>query len=338
MTVTPLSIDLVIKSFSRDYASLTYLLRSISSNLTGYRKLFLFLDDEEYTEAFCGSISSYVQPNWEIQRCVKYARPGYIEQQLYKLNVRNFTDADFILPLDSDMVVFRKADVNDWLIEGKAVIPYGSWTSPCSYPPVGLHSKMISEGLDVRHNIEQMIALIRQKHSALGCSNLLEHDNVLSFTYDGSRYSLSRANPHSAWLSSIRQLTDSPIDTMRAHYMFSKPGICHLNSRIFSMFGVPLDIAVDSSEIFPVFSEYQVYGNLIKESPDLLRHTMVGPDSYHSFTSRLPVIKCNSRQETATPVYDNILNGLYSNCPDRNHVLQLIRTSRQSINPLEDWC
>ena len=98
-----------------------------------------------------------------------------------------------------------------------------------------------------------------------------------------------------------------------------------------------LDSAVDSGNVFPVFSEYQVYGNLIKDNPEDLNHSLLGPDNYSHFTSNLPVIKCNSRQESAFSVYEEILNGSYCDYSDRNHVLQLIRIARQAVNPMEDW-
>ena len=105
-----------------------------------------------------------------------------------------------------------------------------------------------------------------------------------------------------------------------------------------SAFGMALDSAVDSGNIFPIFSEYQVYGNLVKDNPSPLHHTMLGPDNYNHFTSNLPAIKCNSRQESAYSVYEEILNGLYSGCSDRNQVLQSLRVARQAVNPNEEWC
>lgn len=335
---TPPSIDLVVKSFSRDYIALKYLLRSIARNLSGYRRLYLFLDNEECLNEFYHSISDFICPQWCIQVCDTYSRSGYLEQQLYKLNLSNFSDADFLLPLDSDMIVYRKSTVADWLLDGKAVIPFGHWDSLCSYPPVGLHSRIAEMGLEIRHSLDQMISIIKEKPQELGCSNLNELDNTLSFVYDGSRYSIDPRRPHRAWLSSIRQLSDKPIDTMIAHYMLSKEGIAHVHSRISKDFAVPLDIAVDSCKVFPVFSEYQVYGNLINDNPEAFNHTMIGPDSYSNFTQHLPILKCNSRQPSAYSVYDQILDGVYAECSNRNDFLHALRAERQLINPLEDWC
>jgi len=335
---TPLTIDLVIKSFSRDYTALEYLLRSIARNLSGYRKLYIFLDEEDGFHEFYECIEDLIRPQWLIQLCDAYSRSGYLEQQLYKLNFHKYTDADFILPLDSDMIIFRESTVEDWLFNGKALIPFGNWESAGSYPPLSLHSRLINEGLAVRHNIDQMVDIIKIKHKELGCSNLVESGGKLGFIFSGSMYSLDRNRPHTAWLSSIRQLTEEPIDTMRAHYMFSREGIDYLESRILSDFGMSLDSAVDSPEVFPVFSEYQVYGNLIRDYPESLNHNMIGPENYSHFTSGLPVIKCNSRQESAYFVYEEILNGSFSEYTDRNQLLQVLRTQRQAFNTKEEWC
>jgi hypothetical protein len=335
---TPPTIDLVIKSFSRDYTALKYLLRSIVRNLTGYRNLYLFLDDEDGFNEFYESIRNLASPQWQVCRCDFYSRSGYLEQQLYKLNFSKFSDADFILPLDSDMIIYRESTVWDWLLDGKAVIPFGNWESLCAYPPVGLHSRIVKMGLEIRHSIDQMISFIKESPRELGCSNLSWSGNILSFVYEGSRYSLDSSKPHRAWLSSIRQLSDHPIDTMKAHYMLSRNGIDHVHMRISKDFGMSLDVAVDSYEVFPVFSEYQVYGNLINENPEAFNHTMIGPDNYSQFTQNLPVIKCNSRQSSSYSVYDQILDGFYSEFSNRNYFLQTLRAERQLINPLEDWC
>ena len=337
MTASPV-IDLVIKSYSRDYTPLRYLLRSVARNLSGYRRLYLFLDNEDGVNEFCKSIGDLVRPQWCIQICDSYSRSGYLEQQLYKLNFGRFSDADFILPLDSDTIVYRESTVEDWLLDGKAVIPFGNWESPCSYPPVGLHTKTIEMGLEVRHSIDQMIQIIKEKYRELGCSNLNESGSSLNFVYDGSRYSLDSSKPHRVWLSSIRRLSEHPIDTMRVHYMFSKEGIDHVLSRISSDLGMPLDLAVDSPCAFPVFSEYQVYGNLINDNPEAFNHAMICPDNYSESTHFFPIVKCNSRQPSAYSVYESILEGLYAEYSNRNEFLQALRSERQFINPLEDWC
>ena len=195
----PASVDLVIKSFSRDYIALRYLLRSIALNLSGYRRLYLFLDNEACFNEFQESIRDFIRPEWQIQLCDAYSRSGYLQQQLYKLNFFKFSDADFILPLDSDMIVYRESTVEDWLFDGKAVIPFGNWDSLCSYPPVGLHSKIVEMGLEVRHSIDQMIFFIKERSHELGCTNLNESNGALRFAYDGSIYSLDPRRPHRAW-------------------------------------------------------------------------------------------------------------------------------------------
>ena len=81
--------DIFIKSYPKDYEWLSYALRSISKFVTGTRNTIVL------------SPSTVMAPDW---RYVPEREPGYLWQQVCKLNAGSYSDADFILYHDSDCI------------------------------------------------------------------------------------------------------------------------------------------------------------------------------------------------------------------------------------------
>lgn len=330
-----MDVDIVIKSFSRDYERLSYCLDSIRLFLIDYKKIFLVLDDEVEVEKF---LQNAILPDRTIVRIVpqKADTTGYIYQQYFKLNGDQFSSANYLLPIDSDTVFFRSATVQDWFVEGSPFIAYGNWRDCNSFPPNELISQVI-QGIGWRtHDINLYMNELRTKKDVYGMSIDSDNGSKLCFKYKGMSYILDSSNLHATWLSSIQHLTSSPIDSMRAHYIFSKEASEYVRDHITQLFKVNFLTAISDPNFFPVFSEYQVYGNLINNAPNKFGYKFFDDTQSALILDKLPIIKCNSRTDSATEVYQRIIKGAFANENSRNEVLRKIRLERKLLSA-EDW-
>jgi hypothetical protein len=331
-------IDVVIKSFSRDYTRLSYLLNSIRVYFTGYRNVYLFLDDEPDAVDFINNVVR------QALDCIVNVVPcgndqGYMLQQYFKLNGGEFSDADYLLPLDSDMVFFRRSTPADWLHAGKAFVLYGAWQSPQHFPPPKLISEVI--GLIGRrtHDLCAYIEAIRTAAGRLRVNILEDLDGKIVFSYEGQCYDLDSARLHSTWLSSIKPITKDPIDTMRIHYMLSKEGLNHVKQKITEYTSQDLRSSILNARLFPIFSEYQVYGNIVRDCQfSDLGHCFIAESDkrYTILADQLPTIKCNTRAESAYQAYHEIIAGRYAKQTNRLAVVSDLRQSRTQF-PGEEW-
>lgn len=94
--------DILIKSYPPDYELLGYCLRSIEKFASGFRQVILIIPK---------------QAEGEIQACpdriplkwveVEETGEGYLFQQAVKINAHEYTDADYILHIDSDTMLTK---------------------------------------------------------------------------------------------------------------------------------------------------------------------------------------------------------------------------------------
>jgi Family of unknown function (DUF6492) len=106
--------DIFIKSFHGDYEWLTYCLRSIAKFATGFRRRIVVAPDEEWKRMLfgAGEIKTVVQ---------RESENGYLFQQVCKLNADQYTDADFVLFMDSDCVFTRPVTPETFMRNGKPI-------------------------------------------------------------------------------------------------------------------------------------------------------------------------------------------------------------------------
>ena len=330
------SIDIVIKSFSRDYSRLIFLLKSIKKYFSGYQKIYLFLDEEDDVRLFAEKVYE-LGLNIHISYVTTDQRSGYIYQQYFKLNGPCFSTADFLLPLDSDMIFYRPSCVNDWFYEGKPFIPYGRWPNLESFPPNDLITNVIINMPQRTHDLSFFIDHLIDNFEARNVVISNFNGETLSFTYKSNNYELSKKRLHDTWISCIRDLTVNPIDAMRAHFIFSVSGLNYVRKVICDLTKLSFQDAIFDIRSFPTFSEYQIYGNIMFDNKFYgSDHIFLEGDNATVATNNLPIIKCNSRMESAFDVYVSILDGDYENFNTRSEVLKTIRALRRDFIG-EDW-
>jgi FkbM family methyltransferase len=120
-----LTFDIFIKSYPKDYEWLSYCLRSIKKFGKGFRRVVVVAPD-----------ASYQKPNgldvWSVQ-VPEQCEDGYLSQQMFKLNAHQFSDADYILHVDSDTVFNKPFTPDDFIRDGKPVwmmTPYSKLEVP----------------------------------------------------------------------------------------------------------------------------------------------------------------------------------------------------------------
>ncbi|WP_119274029.1 hypothetical protein [Taklimakanibacter deserti] len=118
------AIDIFVRTYFRDFRWLSLSLLSILKFVEGYRRIVIVMPESSYQRLRGGEIPASART--AIFRCDEYA-DDYIGQQIGKLNADLFTDARFIVHLDSDCI----------------------FQTPCPLP-----TTMIDEGLPVIRVLE----------------------------------------------------------------------------------------------------------------------------------------------------------------------------------------
>jgi hypothetical protein len=111
-----LTCDIFIKSFPGDYEWLEYCLRSIAKFATGFRNVVVIVPkmsmDGGIWPPGMGTVSVRIIDVEEPQN-------GYLFQQVCKLNADKYTDADFVLFMDSDCIFTRPVTPETFMRDGK---------------------------------------------------------------------------------------------------------------------------------------------------------------------------------------------------------------------------
>jgi hypothetical protein len=329
-----MSVDIIVKSFSRDLKRLSYLLKSAEKYLTGFDNFFVVLEDDAECREFSTSYNNKFFNFYFVDSVIE---GGYIYQQFVKFDGLNLSSAEYILPLDSDMVFFRHCNCSDWFFNGKPFIPYGNWVNAFDFPKPDLIAKVLRQLPSRTHDIRLICDELILNHDYYGIQITINDDEVLKFALNGKGFEVNKKRLHDTWIWSVMNLTDSPIDTMRLHYIFEKDCLGFVKKRISELTGQALIDAIFNIDVFPVFSEYQVYGNVVFNSQlGESKYIFLKDAEYYQASSCLPIVKCNSRVDSAYEAYELILNGAYNDFKSRNELLQKIRHDRAAFSS-EDW-
>lgn len=119
--------DIFIKSYKKDEEWLTYCLRSIERFCSGFTGIEIVVPSND-----C------FQSSFDLEKCHWHIRPeygndGYLSQQVFKLNADTFTNADYILFIDSDTMFTRPVTPKTYFKDGKIVwiiTPYSETQTP----------------------------------------------------------------------------------------------------------------------------------------------------------------------------------------------------------------
>lgn len=109
---------IVIRSYEKDFPWLVYCLRSIAKFASGFSEIVVVVPDGQNP------------PTGTNERVVHVfdGQPGYLCQQRDKLKADLFTDADFILHLDSDMILTAPVTPEFFFKKGKPVWTVTPWS------------------------------------------------------------------------------------------------------------------------------------------------------------------------------------------------------------------
>lgn len=113
--------DILVISYPGDYEWLRWSMKVLKKNLTGYRNVHLVLQGQSEG---C-KLPDIDMDNVTVHYAPEPKMPGYYAQQALKLNADKYTDAEYIVHVDSDFFFKDPCDVSEFFIEG---VPAWLWS------------------------------------------------------------------------------------------------------------------------------------------------------------------------------------------------------------------
>lgn len=104
-----MTVDLFVKTFPSDYEWLKYCLHSIQRFATGFRRVVVVASN------------GFPPPTGTNETVFHVHEPtnGYLHQQVVKMHADQFTDAEFVLQLDSDTIFTRPVCPEDFIVDNR---------------------------------------------------------------------------------------------------------------------------------------------------------------------------------------------------------------------------
>lgn len=113
-----MQVDIFIRTYHKDLEFLALALRSIHAKVTGFRRIIIAIPKGQ------GHLLKHLTAETVIE--VDDLPNGYIGQQLTKMEAWRYTDADFVLFWDSDVIASEPHDVSEYFEDGKPIL----WCTP----------------------------------------------------------------------------------------------------------------------------------------------------------------------------------------------------------------
>lgn len=133
-SLVPLTCDIFIRTYPKDYPWLEYCLKSIAKHCKGFRKVWVVSPSNPVWKPADKLIPCSIPIDWRVMN--EEADDGYLSQQIHKLYADVITDyqADYILHLDSDVILTKEITpytffMNDGLV-GWPYTPYACIQTP----------------------------------------------------------------------------------------------------------------------------------------------------------------------------------------------------------------
>lgn len=117
------TIDIFIKSYSKDFWLLHVCIMTIQRYVTGYRNIVLVIPEHE-KDLFD---TRGLPENTLIHYVNDQSHDGWLHQQWFKMSAHRYTDADYILFGDSDCIFTYPLDLQPFVQDGRPEILYTSW-------------------------------------------------------------------------------------------------------------------------------------------------------------------------------------------------------------------
>ncbi len=111
------TIDLFIKSHRPDFWLLQIALQSIIKNVTGYQNIILLIPENEKHDFDTRNLPPRTYVHY-----VQDKLPGWLGQQVFKLQAHNYSYADFIMYSDSDAFCCSPINLQDLITDDKPEI------------------------------------------------------------------------------------------------------------------------------------------------------------------------------------------------------------------------
>lgn len=119
------TVDVLYVSYAKDLEWFKWSLKVLQKNLTGYRHIIVVVhkDNMPLFEPIGAERNISV---WEAHS--SSITNGYYWQQWVKMNAPSYTDAEYILHIDSDTFIGRPTDVMDYFVEGRPAWMWSYYT------------------------------------------------------------------------------------------------------------------------------------------------------------------------------------------------------------------
>lgn len=116
-------IDILIKSYAKDYWLLYFALKSIARNVTGYNNLILLIPEKD-KEIF----DTRSLPERTLVHYIPDEGRGWLRQQWYKMSAYKYCFAEYIMFSDSDCLFTYPINLQDFVKDDKPEILYTDWS------------------------------------------------------------------------------------------------------------------------------------------------------------------------------------------------------------------
>jgi len=114
--------DIFYKSYRADFDWLYHSLRSLKANVTGYNNVIILIP-----EADRSIFDTRQLPDRTLIHYVKEYGSGYLYQQACKIQGHKYSNANFIMFSDSDLIFDHPIDLQTFISDGKPEILYTSY-------------------------------------------------------------------------------------------------------------------------------------------------------------------------------------------------------------------
>jgi len=116
------SIDIMIKSYRNDFWLLQLALKSISKNVTGYNTIVLLIPEKDKHD-----FDTRILPERTLIHYIDEKSPGWLWQQVCKLQAYKYCYSDYIMFSDSDCFFTYPINLQDFIKDDKPEILYTDW-------------------------------------------------------------------------------------------------------------------------------------------------------------------------------------------------------------------
>lgn len=177
-----LTCDILIKSYPKDYERLRYCLRSLDKFAVGFRNtVILFPKGEGDGISGPGCSLEFLATTKTI--AVEESGDPYLFQQAVKANAHEYTDADFILHIDSDTILSAPVTPGTFLRDGKPLwllTPYTELQEPNALSWKAVTEKFLGESVEFEFMRRMPMFVPRFLHVAAAAFCLVHHKMSLS--------------------------------------------------------------------------------------------------------------------------------------------------------------